>query len=150
MNYCNFLQCTYRHTKSLEVVFPLVILSHYLSRVVCIYISPSSRVIYIYISPSSRVIYIYIYHHHQSMLKHRFPWLSLTIHPYPLSLPEGLPDYILCSYRAVVGRFLLASELCMSIWGSLLENITYEFILASLAVSCMSCLSSFNGFRDRK
>ena len=36
--------------------------------------------------------------------------LSLAIHPYHLSFPAGLLDYILCLYRAVVGKFLLVGQ----------------------------------------
>ena len=35
-----------------------------------------------------------------------------------------------------------------SIWRGPLENVTYEFVLASLVVSCISCLSYSDGFRD--
>ena len=45
-----------------------------------------------------------------SRCSHRFPWLSLAICFYHPLLPAGLPDYILCPYRAVVDKFLLASQ----------------------------------------
>ena len=47
-----------------------------------------------------------------SCCKHRFPKLSfsLAIHPYYPSLPPGLLDYILHSYRAVLGKFLFVGQ----------------------------------------
>ena len=42
--------------------------------------------------------------------QHIFPWLSLTIRPYHLSLPVGLLNYTLCSYWVVVDKFLLVVE----------------------------------------
>ena len=38
--------------------------------------------------------------------------------------------------------------LCSSMWRGPLENIAYEFVLTSSAVSCMSSLSNFDCFRD--
>ena len=58
-------------------------------------------------------IYIYIYIYSifiKSHWLHRFPWLSLAIHPYHLLLPAGLPDNILCPYRAVVSKFWLVIQ----------------------------------------
>ena len=37
-----------------------------------------------------------------------------------------------------------------SLWRGIWENVTYEFVLASLAVSHMSCSSYLDGFRDRR
>ena len=89
-------------------------------------------------------IYIYIYHHQVELLA----WisltlsLSLTIYPYYSFLLPGLLDYILCLYRAVVGKLLLVSQYWhVHVKGSL-ENITYKFVFASLAY--------LDGFRDRR
>ena len=50
-----------------------------------------------------------LHHHHQFT---QLAWISLTLtnHPYHLSLPAGLLVYILCSYRAVVGMFFLVVQ----------------------------------------
>ena len=57
-------------------------------------------------------IYIYIYISSSNTASMDSPplSLSLTIRPYRPSLSAGLPDYILCLYRAVVGRFLLVGQ----------------------------------------
>ena len=39
-----------------------------------------------------------------SKLYNRFPWLSLSNHPYRPSLPAGLSDYILRPHRADVDK----------------------------------------------
>ena len=84
-------------------------------------------------------IYIYIYenhhHHQQVMLLAWIPWLSIAISPNHPSLLAGFPDYILCQYRVVVGW---SANTGASMWRGLLENVTYEFILASLAVPHIS------------
>ena len=41
---------------------------------------------------------------------HEFFWLSLVIHPNHTSLPAGRPDSILCTHRAVIGKFLLVGQ----------------------------------------
>ena len=73
---------------------------------------------------------------------HGFLWLSLAVYLYsPLKL-EGPLDYILCPTESS----------CRSSWSFIWrvprENIAYELILTSLAISSMSCSSDLNGFRD--
>ena len=73
--------------------------------------------------------------------------LCLAICPYHLSLPVGLLDYILCPYKAVVGKFLLVVQHCHVYVQGPWENVTYDFVLASSAVFRMSYL---DGFSDRR
>ena len=87
---------------------------------VCIYIY-----IYIYIY----IIYIYIYNQNFTLL---------LFHCWKLLL-EGLLDDIKCPFRAV--SFCWLANTGMFMWRGSLENITYEFVLASPAMSCMSCSS---------
>ena len=51
------------------------------------------------------------HHHHLVKLLARISLtLSLDIRSYHPSLPAGLLNYILCSRKVVVGRFLLVSQ----------------------------------------
>ena len=77
-----------------------------------------------------------------------FPWLFLAIRPNHPSFPAGLLDYNLCPYRAVVDRFLLVVNTCMSVWRGSLKDIAYVFVFTSPAMSHISCSSYLNGFRD--
>ena len=63
---------------------------------------------------------------------HRF-WLVLR------STSHILTEYVGSSWT---------SCFCLTMWGGPLENITYELIPASPAVSCMSSLSNLDSFRD--
>ena len=69
---------------------------------------------------------------------HGFPWLSLVIHPYHLSLLEHLLDYILCSYRAVMCKFLLVSQH----WNNREQRPIgeYHMSLSLLLQQCPTCL----------
>ena len=54
---------------------------------------------------------ILILHHHQVTLTTRISLiLFLSILPYHRSLPTGLPNNIVCPFRAVVGKFLLVGQ----------------------------------------
>ena len=94
-------------------------------------------------------IYIYIVIHRQTGIHSRISLtFSRAIRPYHPSLLAGLPDYILCLYWVVIGKFLFVSQHWhVHVWGAW-ENVTYEFVFASSAVSCMSCSSYLDGFRD--
>ena len=70
-----------------------------------------------------------------------FPWISCHSSFSPPSLPVGLLDYILYPHRAVVSSYWSAKT-DTSIWRGLQENVSYEFVLSSTAVSCIS-YSSF-------
>ena len=59
-----------------------------------------------------------------------------------------LPDYILGSYKAVVGKFLLVDQHWnIHVLGPL-DNVTSELVLAYPAVSHMSSTSYLDDFRD--
>ena len=55
--------------------------------------------------PDSLSLHSSLFHHSLQIWQQEFPWLSLSP-----SIPEGLPDYILCLYRAVESWFLLDSQ----------------------------------------
>ena len=61
--------------------------------------------------------------------------LSLAIRLCHPSLPAGLLDHIVCSYRGVV-------------WRNKLKNVTYKMVLTSLAVSHMPCPFYLDVLRD--
>ena len=73
--------------------------------------------------------------------------LSLSIRLYRPSLPAGLLDYILCSYRAVVKFLLVVQYLHVRVKGSIGER--HWCVRSSPAVSRMSSLSDLDGFRGR-
>ena len=64
-------------------------------------------------------------------LRHRVLWFILTIHPCHSLILEGPLRCILYPHRADVSKFLLISR---PICWSQLENVAYEFGLASLPV----------------
>ena len=74
--------------------------------------------------------------------------LHLSIRVYCPSHWVGPPDYILCLYRAVVDRFLLDVQYLLVHMKEYPEKVAYELTLTSPAVSCVSCSSDLNGFRD--
>ena len=78
---------------------------------------------------------------------HRYPWPSLATSPYHSSPLVGLQDYISYPHIAAVCSSW-SSCLCLAICGGPLEYITYELVLASPAVSCMSGSSNLDSFRD--
>ena len=89
-------------------------------------------------------IYIYIYN--QVKLRAQ-SFLTISCHP---SIP------IISSWQVIKAASCVHTELMYvslswsayigtSMCKSLLENITYEFVLTSLAVLCMSCSSYLNG-----
>ena len=73
--------------------------------------------------------------------QHGYPWPSLAISPYHSSPLAGLQGYILCPHIAAVC-------FCLAICGGPWEYITYELVLASPAVSCVSGSSNLYSFRD--
>ena len=81
-----------------------------------------------------------------SCCKHKFPWLFLATRLYCLSLPAGLPGYILYRHRAAVESSSWLSNFCSSMWEGLQEYIAYDFILTSPAVARMSGLSNLDVF----
>ena len=102
--------------------------------------------IYIY---SHIYTYIYMYiimsHHQHGYFS---PFLATPLHR-PLLL-AGPQCYIQYQHRAVVCRCELdvGSSLCLSMWRSSQEYITYEFIPTSPAMSCISASFNFDGFRN--
>ena len=77
---------------------------------------------------------------------HGYPWPSLTTPPYRSSLLGGSQGYIPYPHRAAVCRFELVALLLFGHVRGSIENITYELVPASPAVSCMSASYNF----DRK
>ena len=76
-----------------------------------------------------------------------FSRLSLAICLYNPLLLAGLLDYILCPYRTAVDKFLLARQhRHVRVKGSI-EKESWDRP-SFPAVSRMSCLSYFDGFRD--
>ena len=65
--------------------------------------------------------------------------LSLTIRPYHPSLPEGLPDYILCPYKAIVDRFLLVTQ-HLHVRVKRFHRCTSLMNLSLLLQQCPACL----------
>ena len=85
-----------------------------------------------------------IYHYHHVVPPARIS-PTLSCH-FSLSSPlAGLQGYILCPHIAAVCKFELVVLLLLGhMWGS----ITYELVLASPAVSCVSGLSNLYSFCD--
>ena len=85
-----------------------------------------------------------------SCRQHRYPRSSLATPPYRSSLLAGPQGYILYPHRAAghaIGSSW-SSCFCSVILRGLLENITYDLVPASPAVSCMSGSSNFDSFRN--
>ena len=113
-------------------------------------------------SGGARKIYstLRIYHHHYQI---GFPWLSLYLSIY-LSLPLSLfqspsAPIIQHSWQVFKTTSCVRAKLLKvsSCWSATTdtsscrvpwENGTYEFVLASSAVSRMSCSSYLDGFKD--
>ena len=89
---------------------------------------------YIYI-----YIYIYIYHHHVALVAQ----ISLN-----LSRHSSLSFIAQCrsSGQHPVSSSCFCTAMCRGPW----EYISYEFVPASPAVSCMSGSSNLNSFLDRR
>ena len=88
-------------------------------------------------------VYIYIYISSSSCQGASTDFFnSLATHPYRPSLLARSPGYILYWYRGASW----SSNFCSSMWRGLQEYITYEFVLTSPAVSCMSGSSGLDSF----
>ena len=74
---------------------------------------------------------------------------SLAIFPYHLSLLKILLDGIQCLHRADESPCCSANT-GVSMYSSPWESITYELVLTSPAVSCMSCSSYLDRLGDRR
>ena len=79
---------------------------------------------------------------------HGYSWSPLAIPPYRSSFLVGPQGYIPYPHRAAVCRFELVVLLLLGHMRGPWENIPYELIPASPAVSCMSSSSNFDSFRD--
>ena len=75
-----------------------------------------------------------------------YPWPSPATSPYRSLPPAGLQGYILYPHKAAVCMFKLVVLLLLG--RTPLEYITYELVLASPAVSCISGSSSLDSFCD--
>ena len=81
---------------------------------------------------------------------------SSSCHADPLSPPVSIVHRSREVVQATpcIGTELLSigsrwsSKLCSSMWRGLLEYIAYDFVLTSLAASCMSGSSNLDSFRD--
>ena len=95
-------------------------------------------------------IYIYVYNHIPRISVHtNCLCLCPSIHPNHPSLQAGSRGNILCPHRKSVNLWRSANT-CTSVCRSSSDNFAYEFIFASPAVLCMSCLSHLNGLWDRR
>ena len=85
-----------------------------------------------------------------SCFRHGFSWFSLTIRLYLPSLPVDLYDYFLfCVHTDMLQLSTCCSaNICMSMCRGPWENVAYEFVLISQAVSCMFCSSNLDVFWD--
>ena len=74
--------------------------------------------------------------------------LILSHHPSLLAIALGMSSrqYPICTHSWWIWVFAGQSTLVCPCW-SLLENITYKFILTSLAISSITCLSYLNSLR---
>ena len=80
---------------------------------------------------------------------HGYPWPSLATFPYRSSAPAGLLGYILCPHIAAVYKFGLVILLLFGhMRGVHRRYVTYELVLASPAVSCVSGWSDLYSSRD--
>ena len=93
--------------------------------------------VYIYV-----YIYMYIYHHHYHVAL--VAWISLT-----LSRHSSL-SFIALGLSSGQHPVSSHSCFCSAMCGGPYEYISYEFVPASPAVSCMSGSSNLNGLRDRR
>ena len=84
---------------------------------------------------------VYINNHQVMLIAQKFLTLSLSI---PI-IPLGSLESIQCLHRANLSKSLLVRQYG---YRSSFENITYEFVLASLVVLCMSCSSYLDGLWD--
>ena len=105
---------------------------------VCVYIRAC---LYVFVVWNNITIIIIILSFHL----HGYPWAYLSTPPFRSSLQAGPQGYIPYPHGAALCRFELVA-LAMS--GGPLENIAYELVTASPAVSCMSGSSNFDSFRD--
>ena len=118
----------------------------YIDKCVYIYICiklfyTTHRYIYIY-------IYIYYHHHHHVMPP---TWISLTLsplHPIVHRFWQILRTTSRILTELLYEGLSWSPCLCSTMWGGLLENITYELVPASPAVSCMFGSSNFDSFHD--
>ena len=93
-------------------------------------------------------IYIYIYIYIMSCYLHRFPRPSLAIRLYRPSLPTRHLGYVLYRHRANVDMFLLVVQhLLLHVKGSTGVHCLWVPPY-SPPVSCISCSSNLDGFRD--
>ena len=93
-----------------------------------------------------KYIYIVIIIFIKSRWQCELPWISPTIHLNHLSFPVGRLNYILHLHRADVCESYWSANTGTSMCRGPLKNVNYEFVLVSLAVSCMSYSTYMDDF----
>ena len=103
----------------------------------------SLRVTFDYSRQHYLLLYIYIYHYDVPLAR-----INMTLGHHSL-LSSIAPVRFSRLHRVSIGSRCCRPNPCSSVWRGPHENIAYEFVLTSPAVSCMSYLSNVDGFRHR-